>query len=99
MNTNVTTISSSAMLVDLSISLWSGRKLDRKVSGEVDTINSTQTRAGNYNKNLLAGDTSLSEIQKVVTMIRTYHNSITIPWSNSGIRLLPTALFMEYKKR
>jgi len=86
------------MLVDLSISLWSGRKLDKKVSGDIDTINSTTTKAGNYNKNLLAGDTSLSEIQKVVTMIRTYHNSVTIPWSNSGVRLLPTDLFLSYKK-
>ena len=95
---SVTTISSSAMLVDLTIKTWTGFKMDKKVSCEVDTINSTQTKAGNYNKPLLAGDTSLSEIQKVVTMVRTYHNSVTIPWSNSGIRLLPTALFLEYKK-
>lgn len=95
---SVTTISSSAMLVDLTIKIWTGYKMDKKVACEVDTINQTQTKAGNYNKKLLAGDNSLQDIQKVVTMVRTYHNSVTIPWSNSGIRLLPTALFLEYKK-
>jgi len=97
-SSNVTTISSSAMLVDLSISLWSGFKQDKKVSGDIDTINSTTTKAGNYSKRLLAGDNSLSEIQKVVTLCRTYNNSMTTPWSDSGPRLLPTALFMEYKR-
>lgn len=93
----VATLSSSAMLVELSISLWSGFKLDKKVSTEIDIVNSTSTRAGNYNKKLFAGDPALPAIQKVATMIREYHNNVTSPWSDKGPRLLPTALFLDYK--
>ena len=95
---SVKSLSSSAMLVELSISLWTARKLDRKVSNDVDISNSTQTKAGNYHKNLLAGDDSLSAIQKLAGMVRTYHTNITSPWNDSGQRLLPTAKFLEYKQ-
>ena len=95
---SVKSLSSSAMLVELSISLWTARKLDRKVSNDVDISNSTQTKAGNYHKNLLAGDDSLSAIQKLAGVVRTYHANITSPWNDSGQRLLPTAKFLEYKQ-
>jgi hypothetical protein len=49
---NVSKLSGSALIVNLSMSVWTGRKLDKRVSEEVDQANSTKTRAGNYNKNL-----------------------------------------------
>jgi hypothetical protein len=91
-------LSSSAMLVELNISIWTARKLDKKVSNDVDISNSTQTKAGNYHKNLLAGDSTLAEIGKLAGVIRSYHMSITSPWSDSGQRLLTTAYFMDYKR-
>ena len=91
-------ISSSAMLVDLSISVWTARKLDKKVSQEVDTAKSTKTRAGNYHKNLLAGSSKLEEIGKIASAVRNdLHYRKSIPWSDSGTRLLPSTLFMDYK--
>ena len=45
----------SAVLVRLNISTWTGRKLDKRVSDEIDLSKNTKTRAGNYNKHLLAG--------------------------------------------
>ena len=53
-------ISSSAMLVDLQFSVWTGRKLDKTVSAEVDASKNTRGRAGNYHKNLLAGSEKLA---------------------------------------
>ena len=58
----VSKLSSSAVLVNLSLSVWSGRKLDKRVSQEVDEAKSTKTRAGNYHKNLLAGTEKLDAI-------------------------------------
>ena len=52
---NVSKLSSSALIVNLSMSIWTGRKLDKRVSEEVDQAKETRTRAGNYHKNLLAG--------------------------------------------
>ena len=90
-------IQNASMLVDLNISYWTGRKLDRKVSDEIDTQKSTRTRAGNYNKHLLAGTDKLEQVQKLVGSIRTWHYTQTLPWSDGGSRLLPMKNFFDYK--
>jgi hypothetical protein len=98
MNTNNSiSIASSAMLVELSISAWTARKLDKRVSAEVDANKSTKTRAGNYNKNLLAGTGFLDTITKYAANARAWHTSQTLPWSDNGLRLLPIINFLEYK--
>lgn len=98
MNQNSISIASSAMLVELSISSWTARKLDRKVSTEVDVGKGTKTRAGNYNKNLLAGTGFLDTITKYAANARAWHISQTLPWSDNGLRLLPMSNFMSYKQ-
>jgi hypothetical protein len=92
-------ISSSAMLVDLSISVWTGRKLDKNVSAEVDASKNTKGKAGNYHKNLLAGSEKLAEIGKLSSSIRNWSYSQTSPWSDAGSRLLPSTLFFDYKAK
>ena len=92
-------ISSSAMLVDLSISVWTARKLDKNVSAEVDASKNTKTKAGNYHKNLLAGSEKLAEIGKLSSIIRNWSYSQTSPWSDAGTRLLPSTLFFDYKAK
>ena len=94
-----TSLSSSAMLVDLNLSVWTARKMDKKVSAEIDSAKQTRARAGNYNKSLLAGTNKLEEITKLASAIRTWHYGITLPWSDLGSRLLPTSLFMDYKRQ
>ena len=53
---NITTqtpsISSSAMLVELNISVWTGRKFDKGVSAEVAFNKQADNNSGNYNKKL-----------------------------------------------
>jgi hypothetical protein len=92
-------ISSSAMLVDLSLSVWTGRKLDKTVSAEVDVSKNAKGRAGNYHKNLLAGSEKLAEISKLSSTIRNWSYSQTSPWSDAGTRLLPSTLFFDYKAK
>lgn len=95
---NSISIASSAMLVELSISAWTARKLDKKVSTEVDLGKGTKTRAGNYNKNLLAGTGFLDTIQKYAASARHWHLTQTLPWSDNGLRLLPMGNFLAYKE-
>jgi hypothetical protein len=90
-------ISSSAVMCDLSISVWTARKLDKKVSEEVDTMKGTTVRAGNYSKNLLAGSASLDNIVKHASSTRLWNIQQTLPWSDTGTRLLPTRNFMGHK--
>lgn len=87
------------MLVDLSLSVWTGRKLDKSVSAEVDVSKNTKGRAGNYHKNLLAGSEKLAEIGKLSSTIRNWSYSQTSPWSDAGTRLLPSTLFFDYKAK
>ena len=90
-------IQNSAMLVDLNISVWTGRKMDKRVSEQVDASNNTKTRAGNYHKKLLAGTEALDSLHKVVNAVRQWHYENTLPWADNGTRLLPMANFFDYK--
>lgn len=90
-------IQNASMLIDLNISTWTGRKLDKRVSEEIDHAKGTKVKAGNYNKQLLAGADKLAEVQKIVSQIRTWHYEQTLPWSDGGSRLLPMKNFFDYK--
>lgn len=90
-------IQNSAMLVDLNISTWTGRKMDRKVSDEIDAAKNTKAKGGNYHKKLLAGTQKLDDLQKLVGGIRVWHYTQTLPWSDAGSRLLPMKNFFDYK--
>ena len=90
-------IQNTAVLVDLNISAWTGRKLDKKVSGEIDVSKGTKTKAGNYHKNLLAGAAKLDAVQKIASAVRVWHYEQTLPWSDGGSRLLPMKNFFDYK--
>jgi len=92
-------LASSAVLFELSISTWSGRKLDKQVSAEVDMDKSTRARGGNYNKNLFAGCNELDDLTKFVSKVRGWVVMSTLPWSYTGPSLLPTASMFEFNKQ
>lgn len=93
---NVTSLPTNALLVELNIGNWTARKNDRSVSEEVDQQKGTKTRAGNYNKNLFAGVKELDDIQKFVGSVRNWHYRNTIPWLDSGVRMLPMKQYIDY---
>lgn len=92
-------IATSSMLVNITLSVWSGRKLDKEVSQEVDAQKDAKTRAGNYNKNLFAGVDELEKVKQVAGRIRNWHQLNTLPWSDGGERLLPMKNFLDYKEK
>jgi hypothetical protein len=100
MNTNNSiSIASSAMLVEMSISTWTARKLDKRVSTQVDLDNGAKTKVVNANKNLMAGTGVLDTIVKYAANARAWHISQTLPWTDNGSRLLPMSNFMNYKQQ
>ena len=90
-------LSSSALIVNLSLSVWTGRKLDKSVSQEIDSSKNTKSRAGNYHKNLFAGSHTLEQVSKIAGEVRTWHYLMTQPWGDNGDRLLSVAVLPEYK--
>lgn len=98
MNTNNITIASSAMLVDLTIRGYTGRKQDKAVSEEVAGAKHAKSRAGSYQKNLFANCRQLASITSYDVMVRQWHASRTLPWSDRGPRLLPTVGYFDYMR-
>lgn len=92
-------IQNSAVLVELNISVWSARRYDRSVSEEVAQSKQASRKAGNYNKHLLAGSHELEEIMTNVAAIRQWHYKNTLPWSDSGARILPVKGFNTYMQK
>lgn len=92
-------ISNSAMLVEMNISVWTAAVTDRKATAKVtDDANATQD-AGQFKKNLMAGTTLRKEIADYAALCRTWHNGRTMPWSDRGPRLLPMSMFFDYKQQ
>ena len=91
-------ISSSALLVELNISVWPASKLDRDVTDKVNTDASAVKGASQTKKNLFAGTSLRKDISDFAARVRLYHNKHTLPWADKGERMLPTKLFMEYKQ-
>lgn len=93
-------LNSVSLLCEFSASVWTARKLDRKKSDEVVTGANAQSKgAARVNKNLLAGRPELEEIAALVTEARTYVYDNTLPWSNSGQRLIMTKRMPKFDKR
>ena len=93
-------IDTCAMLVEFNASQWTARKLDKGATDEiVHNKNAQDKGAARVNKNLLAGRKELEVINKHVGAVRTFVYNNTLPWSDSGIRLLPSIKFMEFNQR
>lgn len=89
-----------AMLVEFNASVWTARKLDKSTTDEVVSAkNAAAKDAARVNKHLLAGRTELDVIQQLVGRARTFVYDHTLPWSDSGLRLLPTANFQKFTER
>ena len=85
-----------ALLVQLSISQWSARKFDRKVTKEVADSHGVSISAGRYNKALLPMQNHLDNVHKLSTKIRQDYYNQTLPWGIDGTQVLPTANYMNF---
>lgn len=93
-----TSISSSAILVDVTIKAWTARKLDKAVTDEVNTSKSASAQASRVSKNLLAGTKQIDDIMSHAKATRHWIACNSLPWSDFGPRLIPTAKFFEFKQ-
>jgi hypothetical protein len=84
--------------VELNISVWPASKLDKEITDKVNTDASAVRGASQTKKNLFAGTSLRKDISDFAARVRLYHNKHTLPWADKGERMLPTALFMDYKQ-
>ena len=92
-------VARAAMLVDLNIAIYSGRKQDRATQAEVTTSKgSGSKKAASVYKNLFAECKELDAITKFQARARSEHYRLTMPWNDRGARLLPTVSLLDYKQ-
>jgi hypothetical protein len=91
-------ISSSAVLVELNVSVWGASKVDRDATDDVNVRNNATADAAKVYKNLTAGTHLRKDISDYAAKIRQFHNRQTLPWTHKGARLLPTSHVLEYKQ-
>ena len=84
-----------AVLVNLSISQWSAAKSDKKVNHEVAAKHGNDENMGNYRKSLLAKD-ALRAIKELTAKAREEHYRVTLPWRDTGDRILSSAGYFQY---
>jgi len=95
-NTNNTI---NACICELNISVWTARKHDKVASREVKHDKGAHSDdAARVNKNLMAGMANLKKVTDFVAATRSSFYTMTLPWSDSGQRLIPMAQFFELKQ-
>lgn len=90
-------VHSRALLVSVSISTWTARKYDKRVTREINARHGADRDAGRYNKLLLPGDAEpYRDLIRTCNAARSDHYANTLPWTDAGWRLLPSANYMHY---
>ena len=75
----------------------SGENILELASLPTENYERIKTNAANYNKNLLADCQELDALKKFVGNARNEHYAMTLPWSDMGLRLIPTAKLFDYR--
>lgn len=89
-------VSERALLVQLSVSQWTARKYDKKVTQDVAKQHGAITEVGRYNKVLLPMNDSLDNVHKKTTLIRKKYYDNTLPWGIEGTQMLPASNYFNF---
>jgi hypothetical protein len=88
----------SSVLVDLNISVWVGRKIDRGNTRKVVADNHARSSsAALVTKKLFVDNPKLEEINRVANKSRTYVSSVSLPWMGD-MKLLPMSRFLDFQE-
>ena len=86
-----------AMLASLSVSVWSARKHDNRISDKVADEHGADRSMGHYAKHLLPRQL-LTAVNAANSALRDHHNLNTLAWGDDGTRILPAANFFGYQQ-
>lgn len=84
-----------AMVMNLSIGIWQGYRLDREASREVTERAGADADAARVNKHLIPKE-ALKPIVTAQNAIRTHFYANTLPWRDNGDRLMTRLLFAKF---
>lgn len=93
----MTILTEKAMLASLNISAWNATKHDPTVSDKVARDHNADRDMGRYTKRLIAKE-RLDAIREAATKARHHHYDHTLPWLDTGARILPAASYFDYMR-
>lgn len=96
--TNVPSLASSGVLVELSISVWTGRKQDKTATKQVADQNGANKAHINTTKALLGDCAELDAVKKFAGNTRQWSYGGTEEWGHLGQRYLPMVRFPGFHK-
>lgn len=86
----------SALLINVSVSIWTARKHDKAISREVAQNHGATSadKTGRYNKILMMSD-ALEKLEKNRSTMRNYLYEATLAWDDNGNRVIAEAGFFD----
>jgi len=93
---DVPSIHSSAVLVNLHVSVWQARRKDKSASQKVTANAGAARNSADVRKSLLPDCVEHEAIKKFVANNRNAHYSMTLPWADRGDRLLATSAMFDF---
>lgn len=88
-------LTNRAIIFELNISQFVGKKQDKKSSEEITQNKSATRNAASVSKHLFADVKELDDISKFVSAVRRDFYAKTLPWSDGGQRLVPMEIFLN----
>jgi hypothetical protein len=88
-------LTTRAMVVNVSIGIWQGYRLDKEASRKVTTEASAHADAARVNKHLVPKE-ALSAVVTAAGAVRTHLYAKTLPWKDNGDRLLTRAMYLDF---
>lgn len=89
-------ISDKALLVNLSIRQWIGKRIDKRATETVEATHLTEKKSGNFTKKLLPGAKELEDIQRLSGALRVFFYEQTLPWCSDGSRIISSKNYIDF---
>lgn len=91
-------ITNECMVMNISIGVWSGHKLDKDQTRKVTEEAGADGDAARVNKHLVPKE-ALAPIVQAGTAIREHFYKVSLPWKDNGDRLMPRRVYMRFAEK
>lgn len=88
-------IATKCMVVDLSMGMWEGRKLDRAASDRVNTVAKAKAGTARVTKRIIPDD-AFDALVTARNALKAHFRNHTLPWKKNGEALLMRNMFDRF---
>lgn len=90
-----TTIGSAAMLVCVAVHRFGNRKVEHDLAEQTAKEQEAQSGTFHTSKRLIAKE-AMAQVSSAFSRFKAHHYENTLPWLDSGYRILPSANYLVY---